>query len=68
LLSIIRVAVAVTAATVIGRLVPGAGKMMGLFAIGIAGMTYALALFILREFGPTDREKFARILKLRRNT
>jgi O-antigen/teichoic acid export membrane protein len=67
LLSIIRVVIAATASTLIGRLVPGAGTVMGLFAIGIAGITYALTLFILREFGPTDREKFARILKLRRN-
>lgn len=66
LLSILRIAVAVVVATGIGRMIPGTGKIMGLIAMGMAGTAYMLVLLILREFDPTDREKFARILKLRR--
>jgi hypothetical protein len=43
---------------------PGEGKIAGLAATAVAGVAFALALWLLREFGATDREKFAKILKL----
>jgi len=45
---------------------PGEGKMAGLAATAVAGLAFAAALWLLREFSANDREKFAKILKLRR--
>jgi O-antigen/teichoic acid export membrane protein len=67
LLSVIRVVAAALAATVAGRLIPGQGKLVGLLAIAVAGVVYAVALIVLREFGATDREKFIRILKRKKS-
>ena len=39
-------------------------KDAGLAATAVAGVVFAVMLFLLREFGKTDREKFAKILKL----
>jgi hypothetical protein len=65
-LSVLRVCAAALLATGLGRVVPGQGKIAGLAATAAAGIAFALALWLLREFGATDREKFAKILKLRR--
>jgi len=67
LLSVVRVIAAALAATIAGRLIPGQGKLVGLIAIALAGVVYAVALMALREFGATDREKFIRILKRRKS-
>jgi len=68
LLSILRVGAAAVLATALGRVMPGQGKLAGLAATAAAGIAFAVALMGLREFGATDREKFAKILKLRRRT
>ena len=65
-LSVLRVCVAAILATALGRVMPGSGKIAGLAATVAAGIAFAAVLLLLREFGATDREKFAKILKLRR--
>jgi hypothetical protein len=66
LASVLRVCIAAAAATGLGRILPGSGKIAGLAAVAVSGIVFALALLLLREFGATDREKFTKILKLRR--
>jgi Na+-driven multidrug efflux pump len=66
MLSVLRVCASAVLATGIGRVMPGQGKMAGLLATAVAGIAFAAALVLLHEFGATDREKFAKILKLRR--
>jgi O-antigen/teichoic acid export membrane protein len=66
LLSVLRVCTAAALATALGRVMPGSGKIAGLAATAAAGIAFAAVLLLLREFGTTDREKFAKILKLRR--
>ena len=65
-LSVLRVCASAALATGLGRVMPGEGKMAGLAATAVACVAFAAALVLLREFGATDREKFAKILKLRR--
>jgi O-antigen/teichoic acid export membrane protein len=65
-LSVLRVCTAAALATALGRVMPGSGKIAGLAATVAAGIAFAAVLLLLREFGTTDREKFAKILKLRR--
>ena len=65
LLSVLRVAAAAAIAIALTRLIPGAGKIVGLASCAAAAVVFAAALLVLREFGATDREKFAKILKLR---
>jgi len=65
-LSVLRVCISAALATGLGRVMPGEGKMAGLAATAVACVAFAAALVLLREFGATDREKFAKILKLRR--
>ncbi len=67
-LSVLRVAAAATLATGFARVIPGNGKMVGLAATAASGIVFAVALLLLREFGATDREKFAKILKLGKRT
>jgi hypothetical protein len=64
LLSVLRVFAAASVATAVARAIPGQGKMAGLAATVAAGIVFAVMLFLLREFGKADREKFAKILKL----
>jgi O-antigen/teichoic acid export membrane protein len=64
LASVARVAIASGAAIAIGHLVPETGKVLGLAVIGLCGVVFAATLLVLKEFGATDREKFAKILKL----
>jgi O-antigen/teichoic acid export membrane protein len=65
LLSVVRVGVAAAAAIGVARLIPGTGKMIGLVGCAAAGLVFAAGLVVLREFGATDKEKFAKILKLK---
>jgi O-antigen/teichoic acid export membrane protein len=66
LLSVVRVGVAVSAGIALGRVLPGHGKLAGLAAMAGAGIAFAVVLIVLREFGATDREKFAKVLRLGR--
>jgi stage V sporulation protein B len=61
--TVARVAVAMGAATVAARLVPGHGKILGLAATAVAGVVYAAALLFTGELGPQDRAKLARVLR-----
>jgi O-antigen/teichoic acid export membrane protein len=67
LASVLRVGLAAAVAVAVGRLIPGGGKVVGLAAMTAAGIAFAATLLLTREFGPTDREKFAKILKLKRS-
>ena len=66
LASVLRVCVAAALATGLGRVMPGSGRIAGLAAMATAGIAFTAVLLATREFGVTDREKFAKILKLRR--
>ena len=46
----------------VARLVPGEGKLITLVTLPLAGIVFLVALILIREFGPEDRAKFARIL------
>jgi O-antigen/teichoic acid export membrane protein len=63
LASVARVLVAVTLALVAVRLIPSQKPIMGLVGIAVAGLVFTGTLVLLREFGATDREKFARVLR-----
>jgi stage V sporulation protein B len=63
LATVARVVVAMVAATVAAHLVPGHGKVLGLAATAVAGIVYVAALLITGELGPTDRAKFARVVR-----
>jgi O-antigen/teichoic acid export membrane protein len=65
-LSVLRVCAAAALATALGRVMPGNGKIAGLAATAVAGTAFVAVLLVLREFGTTDREKFVKILKLKR--
>jgi hypothetical protein len=65
MLSVLRVCVAAAAAIAAARLIPGDGKIVGLAGVAAAGIVFAVGLLVLREFGATDKEKFAKILKLK---
>jgi O-antigen/teichoic acid export membrane protein len=67
LASVLRVGLAVAVAVGLGRLMPGAGKLAGLAAIAVSAIAFAAVLLLAREFGPTDREKLAKILRLKRS-
>jgi O-antigen/teichoic acid export membrane protein len=64
--STVRVGVVSAVAIGLARLVPATGKVVGLAGCAVAGIAFAVGLWALREFGATDREKFAKILKLGR--
>lgn len=63
LASVARVLAAAALALMVARIVPGQGRIMGLVGIAAAGVAFAATLLVLREFGATDREKFARVLR-----
>jgi O-antigen/teichoic acid export membrane protein len=65
MLSVLRVCVSAAAAIAAARVIPGDGKMVGLAGVAAAGLVFAVGLLVLREFGATDKEKFAKILKLK---
>ena len=58
-----RVALAVAAAVVAARVVPGQGKMVGFAVMALVGVAYLAVLVVTREFGPEDRAKFAKVFK-----
>jgi stage V sporulation protein B len=66
LATVVRVGASLAAALVLARLVPGQGKLMTLVVLPFAGLVFLVALILLREFGPEDRVKFARILGKRK--
>ena len=59
----VRVALALAAAVVAARLVPGHGKLVGFAVMALTAVTYVAVLVVTREFGPEDRAKFARVFK-----
>lgn len=63
--TVVRVALAAGAAVLAGRLLPGSGRIVGLAITVAVVVVYAGVLIALREFGPTDRAKFAKILRRR---
>jgi stage V sporulation protein B len=66
LASALRVILAVALAVLVARVLPGAGKVAGLAAMALAGIVYVGTLLLAREFGPSDREKFLKILRRKR--
>ncbi|HEY0711073.1 MAG TPA: oligosaccharide flippase family protein, partial [Polyangia bacterium] len=62
LASVIRIAVATAVAVAAGRFFPGSGKIATLIALAVTGVVYLVTLVAIREFGPDDRAKFAKIL------
>ena len=62
LATVLRVAASLVVAVAVARLVPGEGKVTTLAALILAGLVFLIVLILLREFGPEDRAKFARIL------
>jgi len=65
LASVLRLALAATLAIALGRFMPGSGKLVGLGATAAAGIVFAATLLLAREFGPTDREKLRKILRMK---
>jgi O-antigen/teichoic acid export membrane protein len=65
LFSVLRVGASAATAIALARLIPGNGKVAGLAGCAVSAIVFATGLLLLREFGVTDREKFAKILKLR---
>jgi O-antigen/teichoic acid export membrane protein len=63
--TIIRVAVAACAAVLVGRALPGHGRVVGLAITALVALVYFAALVALREFGADDRAKLRKILKRR---
>ncbi|MES1171835.1 MAG: lipopolysaccharide biosynthesis protein [Bacteroidota bacterium] len=63
--TIARVAAAAAAAVLVGRLIPGRGKLAGLAITMLVPAVYFAVLVLLREFGPEDRAKFRKILRRR---
>jgi stage V sporulation protein B len=57
-----RIVVAGTAAILVGRVLPGGGKLLGLAVTALVTVVYLGGLILLREFGPTDRAKFRKVL------
>jgi O-antigen/teichoic acid export membrane protein len=66
LASAARVLLAVALAVLAGRVLPGKGVVPGLAAMALAGIVYAGTLLVAREFGPSDREKFMKIVRRKR--
>lgn len=62
LATVVRVAVSVSVAVGVARLIPGEGKLLTLMTLPLAGVVFLVVLILIREFGPEDRAKFARIL------
>jgi O-antigen/teichoic acid export membrane protein len=61
--TVLRVLLAMAAAVVAARLVPGHGKVVGLAVMALAGIAYVAVLVVTREFGPDDRAKFAKVFR-----
>jgi O-antigen/teichoic acid export membrane protein len=63
--TVLRVGAAALAATLVGRLVPAHGKVLGLAAIAAIVLVYVVVLLATGEIGPADRAKIARIVRRR---
>ncbi|MBC8132676.1 MAG: polysaccharide biosynthesis C-terminal domain-containing protein, partial [Deltaproteobacteria bacterium] len=63
--TVARVLLAGAVAVTVGRVLPGHGRMVGLAITILVVVVYFAALVFLREFGPTDRAKFRKILRRR---
>ena len=63
LASILRIAGAAAVAIVVGRLLPGGGKIVGLAITALVAVIYLGVLIALREFGPADQAKFKKVLR-----
>jgi stage V sporulation protein B len=61
--TVARVAAAGGAAVLVGRFLPGHGRLLGLVAIAIVGAVYLAVLIATGELGPDDRAKVARMLR-----
>jgi O-antigen/teichoic acid export membrane protein len=64
-MTVLRVGASAALAVVAGRLVPGAGKIAGLFALAVVGVVFIVGLVVLRELGPADTAKVRKILRRR---
>jgi hypothetical protein len=60
-----RVAAALAAAVLVGRLLPAHGKVLGLATIAAVGLVYLGVIVALGELGPEDKAKVRRILRRR---
>lgn len=58
-----RLAVAALAAVAVGRIIPTSSKVVSLIALALVGVVFVAVLIALREFGPTDRAKFRKVLR-----
>jgi len=63
--TVLRVGASAAAAALVGRFVPGHGKVAGLAAIAAVGVVYVAGLLVTREIGAQDRAKLGRILRRR---
>jgi stage V sporulation protein B len=61
-----RIGAATVAAVVVGRFLPGHGKLLGLVSIAVVGLVYVAVLVATGEVSPADRAKLARIVMRRR--
>jgi O-antigen/teichoic acid export membrane protein len=61
--TVVRVAVAAAAAVVVGRFLPGHGRVLGLAAVVAVAVVYLAVLIALGEFTAADRAKFRRVLR-----
>jgi O-antigen/teichoic acid export membrane protein len=65
LATVLRVGISAVAAALVGRFVPGHGKVAGLAAIAAVGVVYLGGLVVTGELGADDRAKLMRILRRR---
>jgi stage V sporulation protein B len=63
--TIVRVVIAASIAVMVGRVLPGQGKAIGLASAVLVAMIYFASLVVLREFGREDRNKLRKVLKRR---
>jgi hypothetical protein len=59
----VRVLLAATAAFFAARLFPGGSKLASPLALVAGGVTYVIALFVVRELGKKDLEAVLRIVR-----
>jgi O-antigen/teichoic acid export membrane protein len=61
--TVARVIVATAAAVLVGRVLPGHGRIIGLGITFVVAVVYFVSLAVLGEFGPQDRAKVRKILR-----
>jgi hypothetical protein len=62
LASVLRVLASFGAAMLFARFFPGQGKIVTLLVLALTAVIFLVVLIALREFGPQDRAKLAKIL------